>query len=151
MFFGRLVLVFPFLLIAARALAFATSRAAAEENDNNISTPRFVLVEEHHHVVSHLVRFAREGFLRSHITRPDQERNFNGAILIHIDSHADMGLTPGLNHLPAKNLFSKLPPERSDEDIELLEHSVINDFLLLLGYIGIVEHIVFVEPSWYAF
>jgi hypothetical protein len=166
-FLGRLVLV---LLLTAFASASAsatsgataptTSGATEEDPDDEISSsPRFVLVEEHHHVVSHLVRFAREGFLRSHANTtintnttfpggPEKERNPNGAVLIHIDSHADMGLPPGLNHLPAKTLFSNLPPENTEESLELLEHTAINDFLLLLGYMGIVDHIIFVEPPW---
>ncbi len=99
-------------------------------------------------MVSHLVRFAREGFLKSHKSLPSEERSPNGAILIHIDSHADMGLPPGLNHLPAAELFTNLPDEYSPQEMEILEHSEINDFLPFLGHMGIVEHIIFIEPPW---
>ena len=140
LFFGRLFLLW--------LLVFKTAIIATAQGEEEASIPKFVLVEEHHHVVSHIVRFAREGVLQSHTSLPEEERSPDGAILIHIDSHADMGFPPGLNHLPAKKLFSNLPSEHTPEDTELLEHSVINDFLLLLGYMGIVEHVVFVEPPW---
>jgi hypothetical protein len=42
-------------------------------------------------------------------------------------------------------LRDDLPAEGS-ETHDLLRHTSINDFLLLLGYMGIVEHIIFVEP-----
>ena len=111
--------------------------------------PHYVLVEEHHHVVSHLVEFAKKGILRSH-ANPETVRdeiNSNGAVLIHIDSHGDMGLPPGLNHLPA-NLLRKDLPSTTEEAHSLIGHSLINDFLLLLGVMGIVEHIIFIEPPW---
>lgn len=121
----------------------------ASESSSPLPSPKYVLVEEHHHVVSHLVEFSRSGVLRSHEDPKAVlgETNPNGALLIHIDSHADMGLTPGLNQLPAPRLRTRLPSTMSG-DFALIEHSVINDFLLLLGYMGIVEHIVFVEPPW---
>lgn len=147
---SRVVLLL--LLIGAITLPCASSTPEAsskeQSDEDKGQSPRFVLVEEHHHVVSHLVQFAREGYLHSHTNQPRDERNPQGAILIHIDSHADMGLTPGLNKLPAKTIFSNLPPENTDEDLQLLKHSLINDFLLLLGYMGIVDHIIFVEPPW---
>ena len=148
----HLFLVGLVLVVLLLAAELSTSGATEETqgNETESPSPRYVLVEEHHHIVSHLVQFAREGFLRSHtnLESVKEERNPNGAILVHIDSHADMGLTPGLNNLPTAKLFSNLPPANTDEDFELLEHSVINDFLLLLGYMGIVDHIIFVEPPW---
>ena len=143
---GRLIIAA--LLLAATVAASSIPEASSENRSDDGRSPRFVLVEEHHHVISHLVKFAREGYLRSHIDPPSEERNPNGAIVIHIDSHADMGLTPGLNHLPVASIFDNIPPEHTDEDFDLLEHSAINDFLLLLGYMGIVGHIIFVEPPW---
>mmetsp|Transcript_16777 Transcript_16777/g.41925 ORF Transcript_16777/g.41925 Transcript_16777/m.41925 type:complete len:711 (-) Transcript_16777:2614-4746(-) len=134
-FLGRLVWLFCL-----------TAAAASEGVDDTV--PKFVLVEDHHHVISPIVKFAREGVLKSHGIPPEEERSPNGAVVIHIDSHADMGLPPGYNDLPAAKLFSNLPPEFTPEEIELLEHSKINDFLLFLGYMGIVEHIIFVEPPW---
>lgn len=112
-------------------------------------SPRYILVEEHHHVVSHLVDFSKNGVLRSYMDPKDVEKevNPNGALLIHIDSHADMGLTSGLINLPTQNLRTLLPSTKNG-NYAFIGNSLINDFLLLLGYMGIVEHMVFVEPPW---
>lgn len=87
--------------------------------------PEYILAEEHHHIVPHLVRMEAEGRLRS------------GAILVHFDSHHDMGL-----------------PDTFGDDVHdgphdaLLRDSAINNFLLGLAYKGTVEHVLFVEPPW---
>lgn len=86
--------------------------------------PEYILTEEHHHVVAHLVAQERGGRLRS------------GATLVHFDSHHDMGL-PGV-----------LGDVRDGPHDALLEFTAINNFLLALGYAGTVGAIIFVEPPW---
>ena len=193
-----------------------------DENDDyhyrSLPLPHYVVVEEHHHIIPHIIGFVHEYILSTHgydpeedvytnakfdgydindefmdddddddddddsitagtdndfyIPIPDTNRNGDGAILIHIDSHADMGLTPGLNTLftahPAQHhenennvdrengypihhnyqsLMQELPKTKSGIH-GLVRHTRINDFLLLLGYMGILDHIIFIEPPW---
>lgn len=111
---------------------------------DKVVEPHFVLTEQHHHVVPHLVNFARQGVLRSHRNAPLTDfKNIDGAVLVHLDSHADGNLPAHMAATMRENL-----PAEGPETHDLLRHTCVNDFLLLLGYMGIVEHIIFVEPPW---
>eukprot|EP00978_Attheya_sp_CCMP212_P013508 scaffold33937_cov66-Attheya_sp.AAC.1 len=132
------------LVWTACLFALLSGGAAQAADKVKVVEPHYVLTEEHHHVVPHLVNFARQGVLRSHRNAPlTAFENLDGAVLVHLDSHADGNLPP---HMDAA-VRDELPAEGS-ETHDLLRHTSINDFLLLLGYMGIVEHIIFVEPPW---
>ena len=65
----------------------------------------------------------------------------SGSTLLHIDSHADMG-KPKL--LEGYHAGVALPAN----SCEAVAAAAINDFLLQTVHLGLVEHIIFVEPPW---
>ena len=87
------------------------------------AAPDYVLTEEHHHVLPHLLALVAEGKVRKRAT------------LVHLDSHHDAGLPSNWNH------------EDKEHDTQLA-HTHINNFLFALGLLGAVEHVIFVEPPW---
>lgn len=98
-----------------RLLAFlvAATAAAAE-------APDYVLVEEHHHVLPHILALVAEGKVRK------------GATLVHLDSHHDMGLPASWNHDDSSSRNDRTSPSVSHHSVHL-EHTHINNFLLALG------------------
>ena len=87
------------------------------------AAPDYVLTEEHHHVLPHLLALVAEGKVRKRAT------------LVHLDSHHDAGLPSNWNH------------EDKEHDTQLA-HTHINNFLFALGLLEAVEHVIFVEPPW---
>ncbi len=87
------------------------------------AVPDYVLTEEHHHVLPHLLALVAEGKVRKRAT------------LVHLDSHHDAGLPSNWNH------------EDKEHDTQLA-HTHINNFLFALGLLEAVEHVIFVEPPW---
>ena len=87
------------------------------------AAPAYVLTEEHHHVLPHLLALVAEGKVRKRAT------------LVHLDSHHDAGLPSNWNH------------EDKEHDTQLA-HTHINNFLFALGLLEAVEHVIFVEPPW---
>mmetsp|Transcript_2946 Transcript_2946/g.7106 ORF Transcript_2946/g.7106 Transcript_2946/m.7106 type:complete len:590 (+) Transcript_2946:155-1924(+) len=91
--------------------------------DAAAAAPAYVLTEEHHHVLPHLLALVAEGKVRKRAT------------LVHLDSHHDAGLPSNWNH------------EDKEHDTQLA-HTHINNFLFALGLLEAVEHVIFVEPPW---
>eukprot|EP00929_Paragymnodinium_shiwhaense_P118449 TRINITY_DN90371_c0_g1_i1.p1 TRINITY_DN90371_c0_g1~~TRINITY_DN90371_c0_g1_i1.p1 ORF type:complete len:476 (+),score=43.94 TRINITY_DN90371_c0_g1_i1:69-1496(+) len=86
-------------------------------------------VLEHHHVLPYYVHAVESGLLRRD----------NSAVVLHIDSHADMGVPKAYGS--GAGAWPTFPRD--------VEASVeINDFLLQAVHLGIVGHIIFVEPPW---
>ena len=112
--------------LRTRGIALLLAWVAGVVCDGGVSAartfPEYVLTEEHHHIVPHLVSLVEEGRLAA------------GGVLVHFDSHHDGGL-----------------PSSLGDDLThdgLLAHTHINNFLLALAWKGVVEHVVFVEPPW---
>lgn len=103
----------PQLEVVSSAAAFSRS-------------PMVSLLEEHHHVLAYYLRARHAGKLPG------------AATVLHIDSHADMGVP---------NAFlDAFPDNASSRALEA--HTEINDFLVMGAYMGLMDHIVFVEPPW---
>jgi len=113
-----------------RLLAFlvAATAAAAE-------APDYVLVEEHHHVLPHILALVAEGKVQK------------GATLVHLDSHHDMGLPASWNHDDSSSRNDRTSPSVSHHSVHL-EHTHINNFLLALGLLDALDHVIFVEMPW---
>lgn len=87
---------------------------------------QLVLANEHHNALSYYIRAVDTGILKRD----------SKAVVLHVDSHADMGVPePFQGHWPA-------PPISVENFVN------INDFLIEAVYLGIVGHIIFVEPPW---
>lgn len=87
------------------------------------AAPDYILTEEHHHVLPHILALVTEGKVRP------------GATVVHLDSHHDAGLPSSWDHNDTRH------------DTQLA-HTHINNFLFALGLLGAVEHVIFVEPPW---
>lgn len=109
-----------------RRIDEVTARVKADrERRAESADPEVSLLDEHHHVLAYYLRARRDGRLTS------------GATVLHIDSHADMGVP---DPYPGESLPS------SSRALE--EYAEINDFLVLGAFVGLMDHIVFVEPPW---
>lgn len=104
-----------------------SSRVAGNPRGNSIF-PEVSILEEHHHVLAYYLRSWRKGSPES------------GATVLHIDSHADLGV-------PSAPQNKELPREPGSSRA-LEQYSEINDFLVLGAYLGLMDHVVFVEPPW---
>lgn len=109
-----------------RRIDEVTARVKADrERRTESAAPEVSLLDEHHHVLAYYLRARRDGRLKS------------GATVLHIDSHADMGVP------------DPYPEESLPSSARVLEeYAEINDFLVLGAFVGLMDHIVFVEPPW---
>ena len=112
---------------AAASMAEALKHAGDGDGGDGGGGAWLGIVEEHHHVLAQYVQAVNEG----RIARGER------ATVLHIDSHADMGVPDPFEH-------GAWP-----SPAQAIERTVsINDFLLQAVRLGLVEHIIFVEPPW---
>ena len=87
------------------------------------AAPDYVLTEEHHHVLPHLISFSGRG-------------------------QGPQAGDPGAPRLaPRRGPAIKWNHEDKEHDTQLA-HTHINNFLFALGLLEAVEHVIFVEPPW---
>lgn len=89
---------------------------------------RIALVEEHNHVLVHIMNATKHGL-------PSE-----GVTLIHFDSHADMSV-PGYFPPSIMNTFTEHP-----EDI--ISATQINNWVTATWLLGTVSTMIFIEPPW---
>jgi len=113
---------------------------------DKVVEPHFVLTEQHHHVVPHLVNFARQGVLRSHRNAPLTDfKNIDGAVLVHLDSHAD-GNLPGRTW---PRPCGKICRPRGPRHMISFATPASMTFCYSWGTWALwSSHIIFVEPPW---
>eukprot|EP00929_Paragymnodinium_shiwhaense_P066978 TRINITY_DN33675_c0_g1_i1.p1 TRINITY_DN33675_c0_g1~~TRINITY_DN33675_c0_g1_i1.p1 ORF type:complete len:469 (+),score=86.61 TRINITY_DN33675_c0_g1_i1:60-1466(+) len=85
-------------------------------------------VLEHHHVLPYYIKAVEDGTLRKD----------NRAVVLHMDSHADMAVPNGYE------IDDGWPqwPRQSEDGVG------IADFLVRAVHMGIVGHLIFVAPPW---
>jgi len=108
-----------------RRIEEVTARVHAERA-RKAAGPAVSVLDEHHHVLAYYLRAARAGAAEA-------------ATIVHIDSHADLGVPRAyLGETPLGPGLSRT----------LEEYAEINDFLVLAAFAGLADHVVFVEPPW---
>ena len=107
------------------------------KKEKHSGPPVLSVTEEHHHVLAYYVRALRSGILEKG----------TGATVLHIDSHADMGVPSSFVQDHGLETFD-LEKAAATNSRALEEYAEINDFLLLGAHVGLIDHIVFVEPPW---
>uniref|UniRef100_A0A7S3JVF3 Uncharacterized protein n=2 Tax=Aureoumbra lagunensis TaxID=44058 RepID=A0A7S3JVF3_9STRA len=115
-------------------------RRAERKNESKIfvqeqkrKVPTLAIMEEHHHALAYWLRLLRE--------YPENEP----ATIIHIDSHADMAISRA--YADAQNNIFHVREHVGNSRV-LEEYTEMNDFLLLAVQLGLIDHIIFIEPPW---
>jgi len=106
----------------------------AELPEERETGPLLSVTEEHHHVLAYYVRALKEGTLKP----------FEGATVLHVDSHADLGVPSAYFGEDGRMLDVR----EAKNSRALEDYAEINDFLLLGAHLGLIDHVVFVEPPW---